>query len=249
MSIASNAGLQTMSPYTKFGGFENALKGDQPIWVTNNSKPRSLLIMTVTDPLSGRVKTLEFYNTMIPFCLTDMLPRGVIEQSLELRTFIMKGILKIVPEAEAHAILASDKGKKEYERLVTSEFAQGGKGSDRVDAMESQHKTAQEQAMASLSTTSVSVAAPVHAKLLGWESRCVAGDLDGSALSSELDIYADEFTQADCTWMLTSLMPQEAKDFAAAKMRSGNFAAAAPLQSSQNSKVVAQDYDGGFDVE
>lgn len=250
MSIAKNMGLKNLSPaYTQFGGFETALRGTEPIWVVNNSKPRSLLIMTVTDPLSGKAKTLEFYNTFIPFCLTDMLPRGVLEQSMELRTFLMKGILKMIPEAEAHAILTSDKGKKEYERLVTSEFAQGGKGSERVSAMEATHKSAQEQLANSTATSSVSVAAPVHAKLLGWESRCAAGELEGAALVSELEIYSDEFTQADCTWMLSSLMPQEAKDFASAKIHSGNFAVAAPVQSSQNTRAVDKSYESDFDVE
>jgi len=255
MSVQTNLGLKGLSPTSHFGGFETAIRSGESIYVINNSKPRSLLIMTVTDPLSGRAKTLEFYNTFIPFCLTDMLPRGVIEQSMELRTFLMKGILKMVSEKEALDILQSPKGKAEYERLVTSDFSQSSKKlNSRAESLENNQRQASEQLAVAEATSSnqVNSSKQVHPKLLGWESRLVAGDLTEDMFLTEFSSYDEEFTGDDCRWVISSQLPQSAKDIAAGKLNGGSYAESSVANSSVsfgNSKAQDRDYDSDFDVE
>ena len=124
--------------------FDSLLRNNDSIYVENNTEPRGLLLCTINNPVSGKPEKLEFPRTWIPFCLTDMLPREVLERSLELRKMFNKGLLKYVPEEEAVKILSSTEGKAEFDRLMHSEFAKGGKMTERKQGMINQAQQQQQ---------------------------------------------------------------------------------------------------------
>jgi hypothetical protein len=217
-----------------FRGFDDALKSGEPIWVVNNSQPKSMLIITITDPLSGKPKTMEFHRTFIPFCLTDMVPREILERSLELRNFVRKGVLKMVPEKEALIILNSDDGRQEHARLNTSEFALGGGISARVREMSDSSSLAKQTAgIASVAEgTDVQGLSSLHPQLKNWENRVLVGELDLASLQSELRIHASEFTETDCLYLINGQFPEEVRAWSKEKLKSGE-ALKAPAQATQ----------------
>ena len=87
--------LKGLGYFNKQSKFEEKLNDGEPIYVLNNTEPRGVLICTINDPSSGKPRKLEFPKTWIPFCLTDMLPRNVISNSLELRQYINNGLLTL----------------------------------------------------------------------------------------------------------------------------------------------------------
>jgi hypothetical protein len=221
LSGKSNPGLQRgfVTPYR---ALENALKSGEPVWVLNNSIPKSRLHLTISDPLSGKAKSLEFPPTFIPFCVSDMVPRDILERSLELRTFIQKNILKFITEEEAVGIISSEKGRKEYARLNSSEFANTGVISDRVAEMIGSIESAG-QILNTTPTGDVAQPSTLHPKLKIWEDLLTVGTLDTDGLLSELDIYTNEFTKDDCEHLASGKYPDEVKAWAKGKLESGVY--------------------------
>jgi len=226
-----------------FRGFDDALKSGEPIWVINNSQPKSMLIITITDPLSGKPKTMEFHRTFIPFCLTDMVPREILERSLELRNFVRKGVLKMIPEKDALVILNSSDGRKEHARLNTSEFALGSDVSARVRDMSAASDTARQTAgIAQVADGTAVQGAVLHPQLKNWENRVVVGELDLSSLQSELRIHASEFTESDCLYLINGQFPEEVRAWSKEKLKSGEVLKA-PAQSTQQFATAARKYE------
>lgn len=251
MPAQSHPGLKyNYGAGTAYHRFEEALKSDQPIWVLNNSQPKAQLIITITDPLSGKPRTMEFHRTFVPFCLSDMVPRSVLEQSLEIRNFIRKGVLKLVTEDEAMKILSSDDGHREHERLNHSEYAEGNVLSARVKDMVSSTNLARQTAGISASDPSANLTveslASLHPKIKAWESRVLVEDLNTQGLLSELRIHANEFTEADCQYLVNGKFPTEACDWAKEKLKSGDLATKAvsiPQSSRFDDSKYQPDYE------
>lgn len=210
--------------------FDSLLRNNDSIYVENNTEPRGLLLCTINNPVSGKPEKLEFPRTWIPFCLTDMLPREVLERSLELRKMFNKGLLKYVPEEEAVKILSSTEGKAEFDRLMHSEFAKGGKMTERKQGMINQAQQQQhELTSAGLNPNVQYEEANLHPKVKAWETRVIVGELDGAAMMSELRIHSTEFTKSDFEFMLAGQFPQEVKDYASTQIASG-AGKAAPIK-------------------
>ena len=243
-----------------FRGFDEALQSGEPIWVVNNSKPKSMLIITISDPLSGKPKTMEFYRTFIPFCLTDMVPREILERSLELRNFVQKGVLKMIPEEDALLLLNSDDGKKEWSRLNTTEFAEGGFDSVRSREMTESYNLAKQAAgIAQVDPTVGGVTvANMHPKLKVWENRVLVGELDGSSLQSELRIHSSELTETDCLYLINGQFPEEVRAWSKEKLKSGDVLKTAPVPTQESSASGAprkysyekgdRDYQADYDI-
>jgi hypothetical protein len=214
--------------FSNLSKFESALRNGKAIYVINNTEPRGLFVCTVSDPTSGRQVKLELQKTWIPYCLTDLLPRGILESSVEIRNSLRKNILRIIEESEAIAILSSPKGQTEYARLNSSEFTAGVSGS---------RKTALADAVAMTSGVSQSTENPnidasqmnLHPKMQAWEQRVAAGEMDGSSLSSELEIHRGELTKSDLQFILAGAFPREAKEFATDALQTGSYRTGEPL--------------------
>lgn len=202
--------------------FDDLLSAGKKIYVLNNTEPKGLLSTTINDPISGKAIKLEFPRTFIPFCLTSMLPKNVLEHNIELRQTLKKNVLKIISEQEAEAILNSSRGRAEYTRLNESEFSAGSK-SDRKNEMV---KAVQSSANAANSLDNPSVASDeltLHPKMRAWEQRIVVGELNGSSLINELEIHSTELTQNDLQFLIAGQFPQEVKTYAQERMNTGAF--------------------------
>ena len=223
--------------------FESLLKMGGAIFVENNTEPRGLLLCTINDPVSGKPQKLEFPRTWIPFCLTDMLPREVLERSIELRKMFSKGLLKYVPEDEATKILSSVEGQAEYARLHQSEFSRDGKMTDRKQTMINQLTQQQHDLTSAGANPNVQYdEANLHPKIKAWETRVIVGELDGAAMMSEIRIHSNEFTATDYQFLLAGQFPQEVKDYASQAVASGSVKAApvqVPVQKKQDASYEA----------
>jgi hypothetical protein len=199
---------------------ETALETQKRIYVLNNTDPRGQLICTVNDPISGKPKDLLIPRTWIPLCLTDMLPRESLN-SIELKKFFNQRTLKLMQEKEAQEVLSSPKGQKEFLRLMQSEFSVGGSGarkSAQLKVMDEAKQTALENPDAAVRDT-----VHIHPKIKTWEQRVMVGEMNGGALSTELEIHAPEFSLEDLQYLLSGQFPQEAKDFAYDALKTSKF--------------------------
>jgi len=214
--------------FTNLTKFESALRSDKPVYVINNTEPRGLFVCTVNDPTSGRQVKLELQKTWIPYCLTDILPRGILETSVEIRTSLRKNILRVVDEKEAVAILSSPKGQAEYARLNSSEFTSGSTSARKTSLMESVNLSNN----AHLSTDNPNIdkaTINLHPKIQAWEQRVAAGEMDGGSLCAELEIHRGELCEADLQFLLAGGFPREVKEFATDALQTGNYRTSGPL--------------------
>lgn len=250
--VKYNLGLQRFTdPYRSY---DAALKTGKSIWVLNNSIPKSLLIITITDPLSGRPKTLDFPRTFIPFCLSDMVPREILERSLELRNFVKKGVLKMIPEEEAMALIGSPEGQEEYARLNDSEFADSGNGIS-VRAQELERSMA-EAALVRGRVAAVGETKPqpsnLHPMLKIWEDLVSVKAKTTADLLGDLRIHASELTEADCDYLQKGKYPAEVRKWAKEKVESGG-ALKNPIVTTEAStaakSAVDDDYEADFEIE
>lgn len=208
--------------------FEAALRNGKPVYVINNTEPRGLFVCTVSDPTSGRQVKLELQKTWIPYCLTDILPRNMLETSVEVRNSLRKNILRIIEEKEAVAILSSPKGQAEYARLNASEFTAGTASSRKDSLMDSVSLT--QSTLASTGNPNIdSSQMSLHPKMQAWEQRVAAGELDGASLESELEIHRGELTEQDLQFILAGGFPREAKEFATDALQTGNYRTSGPM--------------------
>jgi len=226
--------------------FDDLLTSGKKIFVVNNTEPKGLLSTTINDPISGKSIKLEFPRTWIPFNLTAMLPRNVLEHNVDLRRTLQKNILKIVPEEEAMTLLNSERGRKEYSRLAESEYAAGS----RLDSTRKQSLMAavanSQQAVNSLDNPSVNKEElSLHPKIRPWEQRIVVNELDGAGLLNELEIHANELTEADFQFLLTGQFPQEVKEYAQERLSSGNVRTKPMITGG----IPVEKYESDWDIE
>jgi len=226
--------------------FDELLSAGKKIYVINNTEPKGLLSTTINDPISGKALKLEFPRTWIPFCLTAMLPRNVLEHNIELRRTLQKNTLKIIDEAKAQELLNSDRGRKEYSRLTESEFAAGSRlDSARKTAMVSAVRSSQ-QAVNSLDNPSVNQEEmSLHPKMRAWEQRIVVGEIDGSVLVNELEIHSGELTQSDLQFLIAGQFPQDVKAYAQERMNTGTFR----NKSLTAGSIPVEKYESDWDIE
>lgn len=217
--------------YSNLSKFETSLRNGKPVYVINNTEPRGLFVCTVSDPTSGRQVKLELQKTWIPYCLTDILPRGILESSVEIRNSLRKNILRIVDESEAVSILSSPKGQAEYLRLNSSEFTSGTSSSRKsamIDAVNLTNSASHSTENPNVDRSQITL----HPKMQAWEQRVAAGELDGGTLSSELEIHRGELTKNDLQFILSGAFPREAKEFATEALVSGQYRTGEPLKPS-----------------
>lgn len=226
--------------------FDELFNAGKKIYVINNTEPKGLLSTTINDPISGKSIKMEFPRTWIPFCLTSMLPRNVLEHNIELRRTLQKNTLKIIPEEEALAMLNSERGRKEYSRLTESEFAAGSRAdSTRKAAMVSAVKSSQ-QAMHSLDNPHVNhEEMSLHPKMKAWEQRIVVGEIDGAALVNELEIHSGELTANDLQYLVAGQFPQDVKSYAQERISTGTFRSKALAAGS----IPVDKYESDWDIE
>lgn len=225
--------------------FDDLFTAGKKIYVINNTEPKGLLSTTINDPISGKSIKLEFPRTWIPFCLTAMLPRNVLEHNVELRRTLQKNTLKIIPEEQALELLNSERGRKEYSRLNESEFAAGSKlDSARKNALVSAVRSSQ-QAVNSLDNPNVNQdELSLHPKMRAWEQRIVVGEIDGGSLINELEIHSGELTQSDLQFLLAGQFPQEVKAYAQERMNTGTFR----NKSLASGAIAVDKYESDWDI-
>jgi hypothetical protein len=225
--------------------FDDLFRENKKIFVINNTEPKGLLSTTINDPISGKAIKLEFPRTWIPFCLTSMLPRNVLEHNVELRRTLQKNTLKIIPEAQAQEMLSSPRGRAEYSRLTESEFAAGSKiESARKTAMVNSVKSG-EQALNSPDNQSAEEELTLHTKMRPWEQRIVVGEMDGPALINELEIHANELTSHDLQYLTTAQFPQDVKSYAQERLNTGTFR----NKSLTSGSIPMDKYESDWDIE
>jgi len=226
--------------------FDELFTAGKRIYVINNTEPKGLLSTTINDPISGKSIKLEFPRTWIPFCLTSMLPRNVLEHNFELRRTLQKNTLKIIPEEKALEMLNSERGRKEHSRLTESEFAAGSRvDSTRKTAMVSAVRSSQ-QAVNSLDNPSVNHDEVVlHPKMKAWEQRIVVGEIDGSALINDLEIHSGELTSTDLQFLIAGQFPQDVKSYAQERIATGTFRS----KSMTAGSIPVDKYESDWDIE
>lgn len=95
------------------------------IYVVNNTAPASLVSLSMADN-SGKLHHGEIPKTWIPICLTDLFPRRVLRDNIDIRSFFNKGILKLISEKEAMKIMTQSGAQEESDRLTKSKLASRG---------------------------------------------------------------------------------------------------------------------------
>lgn len=213
--------------YDNLSYFDSLLKEGKAIYVVNNTEPKGLLSTTVNDPISGKTLKLEFPRTWIPFCLTSMLPKNVLEHNIDLRKTLQKNILKIIPEEQAVAVLNSERGREEYSRLMESEFTSGSRlNSDRKQQLVMAVSSAQQDVLSNSSVNQEML--ELHPKMKAWEQRLVVGELNAKSLINELEIHRGELGKEDLQFLLTGQFPVEVKEFASEVLKTGVFKTKTP---------------------
>lgn len=226
--------------------FDELFTAGKKIFVINNTEPKGLLSTTINDPISGKSLKLEFPRTWIPFCLTSMLPRNVLEHNIELRRTLQKNTLKIIPEEKALEMLNSERGRKEYSRLTESEFAAGSRlDSARKQSMVSAVRSSQ-QAVNSLDNPSFNQdEITLHPKMRAWEQRIVVGEIDGATLINDLEIHSGELTATDLQFLIAGQFPQEVKSYAQERISTGTFRS----KSLAAGSIPVDKYESDWDIQ
>lgn len=226
--------------------FDELFHANKKIFVINNTEPKGLLSTTINDPISGKAIKLEFPRTWIPFCLTSMLPRNVLEHNVELRRTLQKNTLKIIPEAQAVEMLNSPRGRTEYSRLTESEFAAGSKlETARKTAMVNSVKSGEQALNSPDNQSAEKEELSLHPKMRPWEQRIVVGEMDGPALINELEIHANELTSYDLQYLTTAQFPQDVKSYAQERLSTGTFRNKALTTGS----IPMDKYESDWDIE
>jgi hypothetical protein len=226
--------------------FDELFTSGKKIYVINNTEPKGLLSTTINDPISGKSIKMEFPRTWIPFCLTSMLPRNVLEHNIELRRTLQKNTLKIIPEEQAVEMLNSERGRKEYSRLTESDFAAGSKtDSARKRDMVSAVRSSQ-QAVNSLDNPHTNQEElTLHPKMRAWEQRIVVGEIDGPTLVNDLEIHSGELTVSDLQFLIAGQFPQDVKSYAQERMNTGTFRS----KSLTAGSIPVDKYESDWDIE
>lgn len=99
----------------------------KPVYVVNNTNPASIVSLSLSDASGKRIQG-EIPKTWIPICLTDLFPRRILRDSVDIHAFLSKGIIKLVTPEKAEALLSQMGAKEELSRLQDSKMAKRGGG-------------------------------------------------------------------------------------------------------------------------
>jgi len=205
---------------SKVSEFIKLLKDGSSVYVTNNTDPRGILMCTINNPLSGRSESFNIPKTWIPICLTDLLPVETLAGCTELRQYLQKGVLQLVDEGQAQAVLESPRAQKEFARLYSSEFAVGGIGK-RKDSLVSARNKAKEALAQQGHSADEEV--QLHPKVRGWERQAETGEIDGDVIANEIEIHKSELNQDDLNYILAGKFPQETKNVVSEVIKEGGY--------------------------
>ncbi len=204
--------------------FDDLLHSGKKIFVLNNTEPKGVLCTTIHDPISGKSHKLEFPRTWIPFCLTSMLPRNVLEHNIEIRRTLANNTLKIVEESEALALLNTQRGKEEYDRLTKSQFSAGSSKHNEQKASLLSALSYSQKDLNSIENPNVEKEnLTLHPKMQAWEQRVMVGDLDNATLINDLEIHSNELTESDLEYLVTGQFPAEVKSYAQERLTTGTY--------------------------
>lgn len=79
--------------------FDEAFKEDK-VWVRNVHKPRGILVIVLADK-NGRQHKLTIPDTPHPICLSQLATKDMLQDSIDLRHYLSKGILEFVSTTQA----------------------------------------------------------------------------------------------------------------------------------------------------
>ncbi len=94
---------------------------DSALYVLNTAggkgQQKGLIHFSVTEG-NGKTSVVSVPVTFIPFDLTGRATKRALLESPDFRTIVMKGLLKIISEADAEEMLKSEEAQKEHRRLL-----------------------------------------------------------------------------------------------------------------------------------
>ena len=102
---------------------DNLIDNNKPVYVINNSNPRGVIVISIVHPATGNVTPITIPVTWIPICVTDIVPRKHLRDSLDFRGALRKNMLRLVDPDRARKVLATQEAKEEQKRLNESDYA------------------------------------------------------------------------------------------------------------------------------
>lgn len=98
------------------GNLDQALDANSKhLYVQNKIKQRATLLIDLKDS-DGKIHTVKFPKTFVPIDILDFIDREAARKSTSLRTYIRKGVLRILESESAEKIANSSEGIKEAQR-------------------------------------------------------------------------------------------------------------------------------------
>ncbi len=107
----------------KSTNFDELLRSDEPIFIKNTTTPRGILVIDFSHPATGTNMSYKIQKTWVPLEITAAIPKKVLEDNMDFRAYILKGILTIIPRTEAEKVLATKDAKEELKRINSSKYA------------------------------------------------------------------------------------------------------------------------------
>jgi hypothetical protein len=102
--------------------FDRLLKAGRPIYVRNKMNPAAQVSLNLHDK-AGNTKHGMIPPTWIPIDITAMFPRSFLREAYDIKQYIMKGVLEIVPQAQAEKQLSTKDAQDELTRITKSKFS------------------------------------------------------------------------------------------------------------------------------
>lgn len=102
---------------------DTLIEEKKKIYVVNTSKPMHIMILDFINPSTGRSRSVRIPKTWIPICLSDQVPVSYIRESVDFRTYLMKGLLTLVDPSEAEKVLSTPEAKEEHDRIYKSKYS------------------------------------------------------------------------------------------------------------------------------
>ena len=112
---------------------DELLTSNVPIYVKNNTSPRGILVIDFSNPVTGQNLSYQVQKTWIPLEISAAIPKQTLGNSVDFRAYVVKGILQIIPQANAEKTLATKEAKEELKRINSSRFSEMGKGNKKND--------------------------------------------------------------------------------------------------------------------
>jgi len=122
--------MNSMQSATKF---DQWVKEGKPIYVLNRTNPPAVVSLTLAHPRTGEKRYGAIPPTFVPIDLSALFPRTILRESYDIRQYLLKGILELIPQKRAERILAQPDAQEELERIASSKFS----GRNVTEAMKS----------------------------------------------------------------------------------------------------------------